>query len=80
MLFLLKKVAKEILKAVTSEQPEPRHTLDDDAAGARRANNKNNVRCVVWRVNEAIVSTLMMRACKNVQLLCPYRNWLDDWK
>jgi hypothetical protein len=34
MLFLLKKkVAKEILKAVTSEQPEPRHTVDDDAAG-----------------------------------------------
>ncbi len=28
-----KKVAKEILKAVTSEQPEPRHTVDDDAAG-----------------------------------------------
>ena len=36
MLLLLKKVAKEILKAVTSEQPEPRHTVDDvadDAAG-----------------------------------------------
>ena len=28
-----KKVAKEILKAVTSEQPEPRHTVGDDAAG-----------------------------------------------
>jgi hypothetical protein len=27
-----KKVAKEILEAVTSEQPEPRHTLGDDAA------------------------------------------------
>ena len=28
-----KKVAKEILKAVTSEQPEPRHTVSDDAVG-----------------------------------------------
>lgn len=33
MLLLLKKVANEILKAVTSEQPEPRHTVGDDAAG-----------------------------------------------
>ena len=25
-----------MLKAVTSEQPEPRHTVDDDAAGTRK--------------------------------------------
>lgn len=63
MLLLLKKVANEILKAVTSEQPEPRHTVGDDA----HFNKKNNVSSVVWRANEAIVSTLMMRAYKNVQ-------------
>ena len=30
---LLQNDTNEMLKAVTSEQPEPRHTVGDDAAG-----------------------------------------------
>ncbi len=49
-----------------SEQPEPRHTLGDDSASTLETKRTmSNV--LVWRVNEAIVSISMMRACKNVQ-------------